>query len=259
MPFIDVGGAALHVREWGSGPLAVLVHGFGSDHRLWGEVAPRLQGRRCVAVDLRGCGSSAPASGCLLSMGEMAEDLQRLVHGLGADSADFAGFSMGGFAVLALWERHPEVIRSLALVSARANADSPEQRAGRDRLIALALQGGRERLCNAFLPLTTAASADGIVKARLRTMFEAWPYETLVRALRGMRDREDRMALMGTLSVPTLVVVGDEDALVPMDLARDMVARAPSARLAVIPGAGHSLPLEAPEPLAAELRKLWSR
>ncbi|MPZ87386.1 MAG: alpha/beta fold hydrolase [Nitriliruptorales bacterium] len=259
VPFIDVEQGRLHYREWGSGPLTLLVHGFGLDHRLWDELEARASDRRYVAVDLRGFGRSTPVSDPSLSMERLADDLSRVIRGLGAESADVAGFSMGGFALLALWERDPEVFRSVALLSARANGDSEDQRAGRDRLIDLLLREGREALASAFVPQLTSTAADGLITARLRTMMEETPFETLVAALRGMRDRPDRMHVMETLTVPTLVVAGAEDPLVPPALARAMAARAPSAGLRVLTGAGHTTPMESPDALLAELRRFWAQ
>lgn len=258
MPFVEVERGSLHYREWGAGPLTIFVHGFGSDHRLWDDLQAHIADRRCVALDLRGWGGSTPVPAGSTSMEAFADDLAQAVAGLGADAADIVGFSMGGFTALALWERHPAVVRSLALVSARANADSEDQRAGRDRLIALALEHGREHVASAFVPSTTSENADSIVTARLRTMMEDQPYETIVASLRGMRDRDDRMAGLATLTVSTLVVVGEEDPLVPADLAKAMAAQAPAARLTVLPGVGHTSPLEAPADLATALRAFWA-
>jgi 3-oxoadipate enol-lactonase len=258
MPFLELADARLHYREWGAGPLTVAVHGLGLDHRLWERLAAQLPDRRFVALDLRGYGPSTGARGAVLSMELLADDVAQAVRALGAGAADLVGFSMGGFVLLALWERAPETVRSLVLLDARANADSAEERAGRDRHVATLLGEGRQRFASAFLPHLTAPDPDVLVAARLRDLLESVPHETLVANLRGLRERPSRMDLLATVDVPALVAVGEHDAFVPRTLAEDMAARLPAGRLAVLPGVGHSTPLEAPEGLAAVLRAFWA-
>jgi pimeloyl-ACP methyl ester carboxylesterase len=258
MGFLDVDGARLHYREWGAGPLTVLVHGLGLDHRLWEPLTQRLPDRRLVALDLRGYGHSDGVGGKDLTMERIADDVAHAVRSLGTDAADLVGFSMGGIALLALWERSPEVARSLALLAARANADTEEQRAGRDRHIASLLGEGRHRFATDFLPLLTWPDPDPLLAARLRDLLESVPYETLVACLRGLKQRPCRMAVLEHIRVPTLVAVGEGDAFVPRPFAEDMAARLPQGSLSVLDGAGHTTPLEDPDGLAATLQRFWA-
>lgn len=167
---IPVEGGALHCRLWGEGPLAVLVHGFRFDQRVWEPVARRLEGCRVVAVDLRGFGQSPARPTPVLTMERLAGDLVEVVGALGDPAADLVGFSMGGFALLALLERHPTIARSVAMVGTRSTADSAEERAGRDELARVALAHGLTEFVSAFLPRLTAANPDPLVAARLRAM-----------------------------------------------------------------------------------------
>ena len=91
---------------------------------------------------------------------------------------------------------------------------------------------------------------------RVRRMMAATPVAGMVGALAAMRDRHDSTGLLPTLAdLPTLVLVGEEDALTPPDAARRMATLIPGARLVVIPGAGHLPPVERPSETTAEIRE----
>lgn len=259
MATVDLDDTRLHTGASGSGPLALLVHGFPLDSELWlDQLAGLADLRHVVAPDLRGFGRSAPTTLPVLAMEQHADDLVALLDALGEEQADVAALSMGGYVALAMWERHPERVRSLALLDTRASADPPQGRAGRDTMIQQVLEAGREWLAGRSRETLLPPDADPSVIARLRSMVEGTRYETIVAALRGMRDRPDRRELLGTITVPTLVVVGSEDVLTPPSDAEELAAAIPGARLAVIEGAGHLAPIERPDEVNALLRDHWT-
>jgi 3-oxoadipate enol-lactonase len=232
----------------GAGSLLVLVHGFPFDRRMWADQLDGLAGlRRVVAVDLRGRGKSAGVAEGRWSIDAHADDLAETIAALGHDRADVAGQSMGGYVAFALWRRHPEVVRSLVLVSTRAEADSPEARAGRDANVDLVRERGTIALADRMLPnLLTEGAGEG-VRARVLPMFEETPSATAIADLIAMRDRPDSTSTLATISVPALVVHGAEDAIVPLPSAREMAARIPGSRFVAVPGAGHLSPMENPQ------------
>jgi pimeloyl-ACP methyl ester carboxylesterase len=251
---IRVGSARLAVHTCGAGPLTVLVHGYPLDHRMWIEVlrGPLADRRQLAAVDLRGHGRSPWSGDEVHAMELFADDLAAVIETLGGP-ADVVALSMGGYAALALSERHPRALRSLVLVDTRAGADTAEQRRARDAAIDGVLAGGRRWLAEQMLPKLVAPSASATVRARLQTMIEGTAVETILADLRGMRDRSDRLSLLPSIAVPTLVVVGEQDELTPPSEARRMADAIGGARLVVVPGAGHMVPMEAPAPFAEVL------
>jgi pimeloyl-ACP methyl ester carboxylesterase len=258
MPHVTIDGIRHYYREAGSGPAAVLLHGYPLDHRVWlDQLSALAPVRRCIAPDLRGHGRSDGTGDPVLSMERLADDVAGLLAALGEERADVVGLSMGGYVALALWEAHPQLIRTLALVGTRAGADGAEARAGRDATAARILESGRSGLADDLVAAMLSSGASMTARARLRTMVEAIPYETAVAVLGGMRDRKDRTALLGTISVPVLVVAGGEDRLIPPDQAGPMAAAIPGARVEIIPGAGHLTPLEAGPALAGVLAGFW--
>jgi len=259
MPQARVTDTVLHYRERGAGPLALLVHGYPLDSTLWLDQLDALADlRRCVAPDLRGFGGSEPTRLAALSMEQHADDLAELVGALGAEAAEVVGLSMGGYVALALVERHPRLVRSLALIDTRAGPDSDEARRGRDAAAARLLEQGRAALVDELQAVLLGPRAPAQARARLRSMAEGTRYETWLAALEGMKQRPDRTAVLAGLCVPTAVVVGEDDGLTPPSEARAMAERAPGASLTIVPRAGHLTPIEAPEAVSAALRALWA-
>jgi len=245
------GAVRLHWREAGRGPQAVLfVHAFPFDGRLWDEQLARLPRRwRLIAPDLRGFGASEPGDADPFSMDLLADDLAALLERLDVPRAAICGLSMGGYVALALWRRHPERVRALALCDTRAAADSEEARRARFALIERIEREGAAAAADALLPRLVAERTRRErpeLVDRLRAIILEQPPDTLVRALRGMADRPDSTPLLPGISVPTLVVRGAEDALVAPEEAEAMARAIPDARLMTIPGTGHLPNVEDP-------------
>ncbi|HUG75217.1 MAG TPA: alpha/beta hydrolase [Acidimicrobiia bacterium] len=260
MSLIDIGDTRLFVRDEGEGSAVLFIHGFPLDHTVWlDQVAGMRNRHRCIAPDLRGYGMSDRTIETTIPMRRFAEDLVILVERLELDRVDVVGLSMGGYVALALWELAPQVVRSMVLMDTRAGADGEAARAKRDDAIAVLLTGGRPILASNLVGalLTEPPLADAA--ARLRTMAEGTPYETIVASLRGMRDRRDRTGMLDTISVPTLVISGAEDRLMSAEDQALMTDTIPGATAVVIDGASHLPSIEKPQETTAVLREFLSQ
>ncbi|MEN8114512.1 MAG: alpha/beta hydrolase [Actinomycetota bacterium] len=245
-------------REQGSGDVALFVHGFPIDSTMWLEQIDDLSDiRRCIAPDLRGFGRSAPSTRPVLTMEEHADDLAAMLDAWGIETVDLVGLSMGGYIALAFAERHAERLRTLALVDTKAIADSDEAKAGRVAAAERVAAEGRGVLATDMIGVLVADSASAWTRARLRTMIEATPAETIVAALEGMRLRPDRTAVLSGLDIPVAVIVGEHDVLSPLADA-DAMAVTAGAALTVVSDAGHMAPIEVPATVAQALRTLWT-
>ncbi len=250
----------LAVHLCGQGPLAVLLHGYPLDHRMWLDLmhGPLAHRRTLAAIDLRGHGRSPGSGDPVHTMDLLADDTAAVIKTLSNAGAGVAALSMGGYVAFALWARHPHLVRSLVLANTRAIADSPEARAGRDAAIATVLTKGRTAIADAMLPRLLPPDADPLLAARVRTMVEDTPAETIVADLRGLQQRPDRGALLPTITVPTLVVAGTADPIAPLAESGAMARAIPGAHFLALPGTAHLAPMERPAEFAAAVGPLWA-
>ncbi len=246
-------GQPARIRESGTGPAVVLVHGYPFDGAMWSGVARALAGRfRVLKPDLPGRGeTAAPSEG---RIEDYADFLQAVLDGL-AEPAGVAGFSMGGYVSLALVRRRPATLRALALVDTRAAADDAAGKARRDEAIALVRSGGVAAIAESMVPKVlgpfSLSNRDLVDRVR-RIMMRQTP-ETVAADLTAMKDRPDSRDILHEIAIPALVVVGDADTLTPPSDSQAMADTIPGARLVTVPAAGHLTPMERPGAVAAAL------
>ncbi len=246
-------GQPARIRESGAGPAVVLVHGYPLDGAMWSGVARALAGRfRVLKPDLPGRGeTAAPAEG---RIEDYADFLDAVFEGLG-EPAGLAGFSMGGYASLALVRRRPAALRALALVDTRASADDAAGKAKREEAINTVRAQGVAPIAEAMVARLLgpmSLSNRDLVDRLKRIMLRQKP-ETVAADLAAMRDRPDSSDVLREIAVPTLVVVGDSDTLTPPSDSQAMAGTIPGARLVTVPAAGHLTPMERPGAVAAAL------
>ena len=131
--------------------------------------------------------------------------------------------------------------------------------AGSIAIMLRVLDEGRHVIAEAMENGLLGPDASIAVRARIRSMVEGCPYETIVGALGGMRDRPDRTATLRSVRVPAAVIVGEMDAVTPPEEAAAMAEILPDAGLTVVPGAGHVSPIESPDAVNVALRSLIER
>lgn len=250
---LDWKGQTVRVREFGQGPNVVLVHGYPLDGAMWSGVARVLSERfRVFKLDLPGHGENPAAAGG--TMDDYAGFLEAVL-GQVEGPRGVAGFSMGGYALLALMKRAPSNVSALALVDTRARADDEAGRAGRDASIQAVRNGGTAAIADAMVEKLLSPAGrqnEGLVE-RLRRIILRQKPETVESDLAAMRDRSDSSAFLPQISIPTLVLCGDADALTPPPESESMAQAIPGARFVLIPGAGHLTPMERPGAVASNL------
>lgn len=243
----------LKYDEAGKGPLLVLIHGFPLDRTIWkGQLSGLSEIRRVVAPDMRGRGGSV--GGESWSMDELADDISNLIVDLGEEKADIAGLSMGGYVAFALWRRHPDKIRSLIFIDTKAGADNDEAKAGRDKVAALVREKGTGALVDDLGRRVVVPDAPGSIRAEVKRMFESIPGESSAADAIAMRDRPDSTDDAGSISVPVLVLHGEQDQLMPVEVGEDLAKSIPGAKFVRIPNAGHLSPLENPDAVNKAIR-----
>ena len=244
------GGVLAH-DDVGSGTPLVLLHGFPLTRHLWDAQRAALSSRcRVITPDLRGFGESAAlAHDGRLTMARHADDVAALLDALAIDRAIIGGLSMGGYVTLAFWRRHRDRVRALVLADTRASADTDATRERRVATIALARAEGALAVADAqiasSLGATTRRTHPALVH-RIRDMMATVSAATMIAALEGMLARDDATPWLGTIDVPTLLVVGNEDAITPAKEMRATHERIAGSVLEVIEQSGHLSPVEQP-------------
>ncbi|MFI8290480.1 alpha/beta fold hydrolase [Streptomyces sp. ms191] len=246
MPSAEIDGLTIGYEDKGTGPALVLVHGHPFDRTMWRPQTERFAAsHRVVAPDLRGYGATTVVPGTT-PLSAFAGDLAALLDHLGIDRFVLGGLSMGGQIVMECHRLFPERIRGLVLADTFPGAETPEGKAARnamaDRLLAEGMRGYADEVLDRMVaPYNTHAAA------HVHRMMCATDPAGAAAALRGRAERPDYRALLATVSVPALVVVGRDDAYTPVADAEAMHAALPDSTLVVVERAAHLPNLERPE------------
>ncbi len=282
---VTAGGETLYVRRTpGPADTAVYVHGLGGSATNWTDLAALLSGHvNGIAVDLPGFGRSKPVDGFAYSLPAHVETLTRFLRGLDLGPVHLFGNSMGGAISMMLAAEHPELVRTLTLVSPAVPDLRPSLRRMSDPrlpLLFVPVVGPRVRRALAAMPprerakqlvrlcFADPASVSEVRMAEVEQEFAeratmAWAGRALMMSSAGLfkawlvpRSRS-MWALASKLTMPTLVVWGTEDRLVTVRKAPRIAALLPNARLLVLPRTGHVAQMERPRTVARAVLGMW--
>ncbi len=258
MPVIDAGNVQLSYERSGSGPPLLLIMGLSGTFLHWGE--PLMEELRgdfdTIVYDHRGVGASSRVE-APFSIADLAQDAAGLLDALGLESAHVMGISMGGMIAQELALARPELLRTLTLgctYCGGPGSSLPPQ----PELGAAIMSGDRERAVRAMWEanVSTRFAQDDEAYAR----FQAIGLERAVAVAVTMEQlsaitRHDTSARLGALEMPTLVIHGTEDAIIPVENGRMVAGLIPDARLEIWPDIGHLFFWELPERSAELVRE----
>jgi len=258
MPRITSGDADIFYEVLGSGPPVVLLHPFPANHDLWKPAAQALVSHyRVILPDLRGHGDSGIGEGPA-TIEKHAADIARVLDHEEVGRAPFVGISIGGYVLFEFWRKCRARVEALVLCNTKAQADTPEGRAGRLQAAVDVMERGTEPFFESMLPKlmgkTTHSTRPDLVEGALRMMRKMSP-EDVASVQRGMAERQDSVETLKTINVPTLVVTGDEDILTGVAEADLMRQNIPGSQMRVIAKAGHYSPWEQPEEVGKLVRQ----
>lgn len=277
-PVVAFDGTEIDVRAAGdpTAPVLLFAHGFSLDMSTWSRQWPELSAEfRCVLMDHRSHGASAKAATGDLSVGAMGRDIASVLDAVSPDGpAIVVGHSMGAMAILAMAEVRPEMFGSrvvgVALIGAASSGllrgamgsvtellrprlgtlSAAARRVDRLRRAVLAspadVSGAIARVTQ-FGPDASQHVVDHVVALAGRASSKVWT--------QGLGDlmEMDLRAALPKVSVPAIVIVGENDRVTPPAAAVDLVGGLPDGHLVVLEGAGHIAMLERPDQLNREL------
>jgi pimeloyl-ACP methyl ester carboxylesterase len=264
MPKAALDDIELYYEEHGSGDPLLLIMGLGADANGWMMQTPEFAKHyRTVVFDNRGVGRSAKPAGPY-SIAQMADDAAALLDHLDIDRAHICGISMGGMISQELALRHPQRLRSLVLGCTYAKPDAGVLQ--NSALSASNLGGGVDEQGNfqidlsqldplmffqALLPLTFNQSFIETELPRIMQLFAGsleFGFDlNAVLAQAQATMGHDTTARLRNIKVPTLVITGDNDLLIPASNSDYLAEHIPAARLVKVPGGSHAFNLETPE------------
>jgi 3-oxoadipate enol-lactonase len=260
MATIEVNGTTLYYEDTGpgsTGETIVFSHGLLWNTTLFAPQIAALRGRyRCIAWDHRGQGRSAPDHRETIGMELVAQDAIALLRVLALPPVHFVGLSMGGFVAMRIAAREPALVRSLMLLETSSGPE-PITNVPRYRLLTRVVKLLGPRVVRSRIgPIMFGETilADPARRGEVARFLEVMSQrKDIWRAVNGVIDRAGIHDELARISVPTLVVVGDEDVATPPAKAEAIVAAIRGARMTRIPRAGHSSTVEEPAAVNAAL------
>lgn len=252
MPTVTTNGIKMnYVDTGGAGTPVLLIHGFPFNLKMWQPQIDALGDRwRLIVPDLKGAGESeGPDDPSAYTMDSYADELAGLLDELEIDKVVLAGLSMGGYIAFAFLRKYRERVAALVLADTRAEADPPE---GIEKRTKQQEQVRAEGIAGLAETLTGALPSDATKEKRpdvIQTLREVMdnPPRTYLGQLEAMKGRPDSTGDLASISVPTLIIVGENDGVTPPEASRKMHEQIGGSRLVVVPEAGHVSNLEAPD------------
>lgn len=242
----------LYYQEEGSpqGLPLIFIHAFPMTQAMWQDQAAFLQGQcRSIRYDLRGLGKSKGGS-LQLSLEDHVDDLLKLQAHLEIEKAAWCGLSMGGYIALRAIEKYPERCRALVLCDTRSEADGNEGKLKRVQAIRSLQSEGVEAFARKFVPSLLSEHTlqnRPEVEAKVRAMICEQSAEGICSAQFAMMARTDTTESLAKIKVPTLILAGEKDPLIPLSSQEALQKKIPSSRLELLPEAGHMSNMEEPE------------
>jgi len=267
---IDAPGLRLHYLDWGNegAPPMLLLHGFSGHAHTWDTFARAMSDRfRVLALDQRGHGDSGWAKDGAYAVDDHAADIAAFHDRLALGPIVLIGLSMGGRNAIKYTSRHPDRVDRLVIVDIgpdiaplgaervrRTAAEAPEEFTDVDGAMAYLRQQA------IFFTAASEAALRHRVEHGLKKLPSGrytWKYDKALRDQRraGTVPQIDLWPAVRQIKAPTLIVRGSESDVFSPETAKRMHELIPQSRLVEIPGAGHSVPADAPEAFERAVRE----
>ncbi|HSW54245.1 MAG TPA: alpha/beta fold hydrolase [Ignavibacteriaceae bacterium] len=228
----------------------IFLHGFPFDHTMWQAQADEFgKDYLCVSYDIRGLGESPVGDG-QFTMESFVDDLEMILDELKLNKPILCGLSMGGYISLRALEKMQERFSAAILCDTRSEADNNEGKLKRAVGIKQINKEGLASFVNDFIINCFGEDFKQNRKEVLQKIIEKSSQFNPVGVkgcLLAMLSRSDTTASLGKINIPTMLICGEEDALTPPPVMKDMFHKINKAEFVEVPNAGHMTPIENPQ------------
>ena len=225
----------------------VFVHAFPTGPGMWRNQIAAVTDRTVLAPPLPGFDGHPRSPE--RTMDAYARDVLAALDAMRIERAIFCGLSLGGYVLFGVLRHAMDRVAGLILADTRTSVDTPERLAARVRSIETVRQHGPAAIADEMIPNllgpTTHATRPHVA-VELRQLIESQSADAIADGLQAMMTRPDSGAILTTVRVPTLIIVGADDSITPVSDAQSMHRAIPGSRLVTIPGVGHMSNMEAP-------------
>ncbi|MFU8773110.1 MAG: alpha/beta fold hydrolase [Anaerolineales bacterium] len=241
----------MHYEIYGRDTPLLLIHAFPLNCQMWapqiGDLAKEV---KLIIPDMRGFGESdQPPETYRMEI--LADDCMALLDAVGAvQPVVIGGLSMGGYISLAFYRKYPQKVAGLILAATRASADTPEGKSNREAAAEKTKTLGVGALVSDMLPKMMAPmtyTSHPELVMHVESMMQGASVNGVVGALLGMKERPDSQDLLTQIDVPTLILHGTDDQLIPPQAAESMHEKIKGSKLSLVADAGHLLNIEQPQ------------
>jgi pimeloyl-ACP methyl ester carboxylesterase len=234
----------LFFQEQGEGTSILLIHGFCETHEIWNGFNKKLSRYgRVISIDLPGFGMSPLAAGPV-SIDLIAGIILAWLKERKIEAPVLIGHSLGGYVALAMAEIDPAFCKKLVLFHSSAYADTDEKRANRNKVIEFVGKNGVEPFIQTFVP-TLFYDKEHPRMDEVRKICNGTPTNTLIEYTKAMRDRPSREGLLRNFCNPILILAGDKDEIIPLDISEKMASLNPKITIFHLSNTGHMGMVEA--------------
>ncbi len=252
----------MHFEEAGEGFPVVLIHGFCETNYIWNRFRKDLSDEfRVICPDLPGFGQT-PLCPTPFQLTDIADQLNEWLHSMGIDRCVTIGHSLGGYITLELARRHPERLKGFGLFNSSAFSDPPEKKENRDKLIQFIKKEGVQPFIKTFVPSLfyhpTASQFEEEI-SRLKELGSETSPEAVIAYTAAMRDRKDNLDLIKQNGENVLLISGEEDQNVPVELSRKMAKWLLPENVYILEGSAHMSMFEKKDVTITAIRKFASK
>jgi len=235
----------------------ILIHGYGFDHRIWYPVELAFEGYHFIYLSLPGFGDDADAEAYTIE--SLARTYWSEIDPVLSPHVHLVGHSMGGYVCMEMAAQQPARVASVALVHSHVFPDSAEKKLQRTVTMDGIRSDGRESLVRKMIPSLFGEGPafkeiiDALITRGMSYTDDAWLYGT-----QAIRDRKDHTETLKSLKVPVLMIAGEKDKAVPLELIYKQSPLPTHNSLVIYPGVGHMSMYENTAALIGDLSRFYT-